>query len=133
MGVDHGRNACVGSTNERDTLFDGAHARLREVLLGARDLAKPSIIGDLKQMCCSLIEGGGVGRKDRLIADQWCEAANPLDVDWLRVCACGVAIALLCGKAADAEARKPVAIRDILTKGDEMMFVVDGSDLAGGT
>ena len=84
-------------------------------------------------MCCGLIEGGGVGRKDRLIADQRCEAANPLDVDWLRVCACGVAVALLCGKAADAEARKPIAIRNILTEGDEMMFVVDGCDLARGT
>src|SRR5438045_7684631 len=66
--IDHGRNPGIGGAHQRQSFLDGADARLLQVLVGARALAEPSVIGEIEEPASPLAARYRIAGKHDLVA-----------------------------------------------------------------
>ena len=85
--IDLRRDAGIGATDERQSLLDGAHARLMEVLVGPRAATEPRIVGEVKQPAWPLGPARDLIGKDDFVADERTRLRGAGNVEQQRSCA----------------------------------------------
>ena len=70
MRVDDGGNPCIGGTNQRQPLLDGAQTRLVQMLVGSGRGAEPGVVCQVQQPARPASVARHALGKYRFIADQ---------------------------------------------------------------
>ena len=130
MGVDDGRNAVIGGANQRQSQFDGADLGLAEMLIGARRVAEPGIVGDVDDEIGAPRLPVPLSRKDDLVADERQRRGAVRQFDGMPVDP-GGELARQFDQLVDPQPAQQALEGNIFAEGHEMELVHRVRDLAG--